>query len=433
MANLYVKSSGSNTAPYDTWAKAATSLATAVTAAATGDSIWVDSAFTESIGATTSYDPALDVKIISTSSTAEPPTTMNAGAAITITGAGNDLNISSGYWYGFVLTAVDYITLNNHITSGKDTVVEKCTMNAGRFSVGATSSRRRALTTRNCTFAFSGVSSSQIGCTDNWWSTNDVFSYTTGSQPSQILNPGSFTSLITFCGADFSSISSALYSTAGASNSVVRLAKCKLHSSFAIGTMNSGSIVEVHSCASGDSVIDYKYADYYGEIGTSISIYLTSGGSQMKEASGTLTSYSLEMNPSTVASKVFPLYSPWVSKFIGSTGSKTFSLKVAYDSATALTDSECWLEVEYYKSAGDPLSSVEVSAPIAESISRDILTAGTNLTDTSAAWTGTGGWTNKKTATLSKTVTVNQQGYVRCRVAVAKDVTVYADQVIGVA
>jgi hypothetical protein len=41
MANLYVYTGGSNTAPYDTWAKAAMSLPTAVNAAAAGDDVWV--------------------------------------------------------------------------------------------------------------------------------------------------------------------------------------------------------------------------------------------------------------------------------------------------------------------------------------------------------------------------------------------------------
>lgn len=40
MANLYVASTGSNTAPYDTWAKAATAPLTATAAAAAGDTIY---------------------------------------------------------------------------------------------------------------------------------------------------------------------------------------------------------------------------------------------------------------------------------------------------------------------------------------------------------------------------------------------------------
>ena len=39
MANLYVKSTGSNTSPYDTWAKAATAPLTATALAAARDTI----------------------------------------------------------------------------------------------------------------------------------------------------------------------------------------------------------------------------------------------------------------------------------------------------------------------------------------------------------------------------------------------------------
>ena len=45
MADLYVAASGSNTAPYDTWAKAATSLVTAVNAMAAGDRLYVENLF----------------------------------------------------------------------------------------------------------------------------------------------------------------------------------------------------------------------------------------------------------------------------------------------------------------------------------------------------------------------------------------------------
>ncbi len=45
-ATLYVATNGSNTAPYDTWAKATTSIQTAINAASAGDIIIVGSSGT---------------------------------------------------------------------------------------------------------------------------------------------------------------------------------------------------------------------------------------------------------------------------------------------------------------------------------------------------------------------------------------------------
>ena len=57
MADLYVYDTGSNTAPYDTVAKAATSLATAVLARGSGEKILMDYRHRENLSATVTYTP----------------------------------------------------------------------------------------------------------------------------------------------------------------------------------------------------------------------------------------------------------------------------------------------------------------------------------------------------------------------------------------
>ena len=66
-------------------------------------------------------------------------------------------------------------------------------------------------------------------------------------------------------------------------------------------------------------------------------------------------------------------------------------------------------------------------------LSRDVVASGSSLTNTSETWTGTGGWSNTKTYTLSKTITVDEYGYIRARVGLAKDEDVYVDPKITVA
>ena len=238
-------------------------------------------------------------------------------------------------------------------------------------------------------------------------------------------------------GCDFSNCTNLIDLTNSADEPwFAKFSNCKVPASITTGThfgVGSG-VIELQACSSADHNYDYYYQDGSGVIQDSQSVYLTTSPSQIKDVDGTLVSYSLECNPDAAITNTFPLCSPWSAIFVGSTGSKTVSMKVAYDSATLLKDSECWIEVEYYGDATTPKSTIEGSFPVVSgTISRDIIAAGSNLSDTSEGWTGTGGWANKKTHTLSKTVTINQQGYVRARVVIAKDQTIYADMTVGIA
>ena len=71
MANIRVWDGGSNTSPYDTWAKAATAIQTALTAWSSGDQVWVASDHDEkwsanttlTIGSATKADQALVISV----------------------------------------------------------------------------------------------------------------------------------------------------------------------------------------------------------------------------------------------------------------------------------------------------------------------------------------------------------------------------------
>ena len=110
--------------------------------------------------------------------------------------------------------------------------------------------------------------------------------------------------------------------------------------------------------------------------------------------------------------------------WVADTGSKTFTVHIA--NATAdLTDTECWLEVEYL----DTASSTLVAS--ATNRNADILAAGTAHTDdTTSTWSG-GGLTYMQT--LSKTVTIGKAGLCQVRVVFVKaSVTVYIDPLVTV-
>lgn len=101
MAILYVNDGGSNTSPFDTWAKAATTLKAALDDAAcvAGSTVYVDSTHAETDAASkyltnsgTNLAPIIIISVDATGSP-EPPTTGDylAGASIAPTGTSNDI------------------------------------------------------------------------------------------------------------------------------------------------------------------------------------------------------------------------------------------------------------------------------------------------------------------------------------------------------
>ncbi len=115
--HYYVKSTGSDTSPYDTWVKAATAVSTVISSAKTsadgGDRvfIWLDSNLSDSISANTQYLLSVYDNImirfisVDSSGSPEPPdvTDMLAGATITTSGAYSATFQNSGYFWGVTL------------------------------------------------------------------------------------------------------------------------------------------------------------------------------------------------------------------------------------------------------------------------------------------------------------------------------------------
>jgi hypothetical protein len=261
-----------------------------------------------------------------------------------------------------------------------------------------------------------------------------------GTAPTTVFQAQARAGPIMVSGGDFSAATNLFTVAAFDEESIFRFNNCKLPTNITTGThFGTGScVIECTACSTGDNSYEYYYQDGQGIITHDTGIYLTSGGLTLTDTDGAAVNVSQKFVPnSTYVSKAFPLCGPWSYAWVSSTGAKTISAKIAYDNATALKDCECWLEVEYMGGAAAvncPQSQIATTAPVVSgTLSRDILAAGSNLSDTSAAWTGTGGWANKKTATLSASATVDEIGLVRVRCCVGANQTVYFDPVVTVA
>jgi hypothetical protein len=216
-----------------------------------------------------------------------------------------------------------------------------------------------------------------------------------------------------------------------------------------VGTLFTGThpgpgsmSAEFMACSNTDSNLVYHRRDGHGAAYTTTSVYLTSGGASQKETDGTATSYSIALDTTdSVASpnRAIPLYTPWIYVLNTLTGSRAVSIKAAADTTVTLKDIDLFLQVEYMgdaAAANTPQSQIATSAPMTGT-ALDMVHAGNNLSDTGDGWTGIVD-TNEKNYTLSKTVTIDEQGYLRVRVGYTKTTAsaptiVYVDPVVTVA
>lgn len=248
-----------------------------------------------------------------------------------------------------------------------------------------------------------------------------------GTIPTALLTTGNVSSpaRVALDSLDLSALSTAIVDVSSGTMDVA-VSRSKLHASVSptVGTHPGvgGPTVELVDCDSGDTNIRYHRRDGRGTVNQSASVY-RDGGAKSKR-NGADVPYSHFLTGSTACGKFLPLMSPWyTAPFVSTTGSKTITIKVAYDRATALTDEELFAEVEYLGASGSTQSSTASSR-----LATWPLASGSALSNTSETWTGTGGWTNKKTHTLSVSATVAEQGILRVRVGcTVQSVAVYID------
>ncbi len=438
------------------WAAAYTSITSCLAGIteADGDIIFVANDHSHNAGGaitwTFSHTSGL-VRVISIDRSNTTTATPLAGATET-TGGNTAFTITPGfavYVFGMTCTAgaggaagSASITVGNAAADGS-LVFDKCTFyrnntSTTNFVVTGGTAAQQWTRFLNCTWTNGAVG--QVWALNAGGPIEFVNPTLGGTAPTTVMQALTRAGPVTVSGADFSAATNLINVASDDSPSVFRLNNCKLPTNIVTGThLGTGShIIEVTACSTGDNSYEYYYQDGHGIITHDSGIYLTSGGLTLTDTDGASVAVSQKFVPSsTYVSKAWPLNGPWSYAWVSTTGAKTISAKIAYDNATALKDTECWLEVEYMGGAAAlncPQSQIATTAPVVSgTLSRDIIAAGSNLSNTSEAWTGTGGWANKKTATLSASATVDEIGLIRVRCCVGANQTVYFDPVVTVA
>lgn len=429
MADKYAKSTGSNTSPYDTWAKAATSPLTAINAAAAGESVYI---FAETFTETTAQIATIaqGVRIIGTSdSTNAPPQTVATATLRSVT-AGANWTFSGG---PFLMKNIDVTAGENSNTSkiefattdGSKATLENCnisitgTRTSSEIRLGVSSVVNAEIALNNVNVSF-GVASQGIliGCPVHI--IGGEFPTGASTVPTTLFETVGDAAKVDGFGVNFASMTSGtVFANNTEGPTSITLAQCKLGAA----TLNAaitvaGSEYWLYDCSSTDTHYHIAHYSFTGSTTVSTAIYANDGAEY--NIAKDKCSWVVAGNANT--SLANPYVSPWITRYNESTSSITPGLEILRDGiSSAFTDIEVWSEWLLKTAGGSPLASLssDYGGHLATGAAQG---NGVGL----AGWTGESGtaWSGKLEC---PSVTPAEIGHISARVVVAGNHTVYVD------
>jgi hypothetical protein len=369
MATYFVASGGSNTAPYDTWAKAATSLATALAAATTdGDLVVIQYNAVPSgdaeLAADTTYTIAGNISIISASNdggSAWTPTVMTTAnwignsttsRSITITGAFKVL------FFGLTLrlAGASSKALNLGGGDGIHYLLESCYLWQGNTAannlaviLGSTGGNSYLRLT-NCTIRL-GSSANRIRGIQAVDIVGGLIS-PDGAVPSTLFDAGSGVYLYA-SGMDLSYATGNLVHVGTSSAVRMTFDRCSLGTGYVplvaqTPANKSSASVLLLDCAVGDVQGRLQYADAFGLLTSDTGIYFTAGPSTQ----------SWKIETTANCSFATPFITPPIFKYNNALSAITPYLEILRDgSTTAFDNDEVWAEFTAKTNSGTSLAS----------------------------------------------------------------------------
>lgn len=425
MADIHLDAAGSNTSAYDTWAKAATSIATAAGADAAGDRILMGSAYSESvatISAAIAGTVANPVQLLSgTKDTTSGITALTAGATFTTTGTTHSWT-GSLYAYGcnFVGSSNSAHIVDFGTTNGSVVTLDTCniritgTSSSSYIQLGAvTDDGGSEVTLRNCGFrlAASGQRVNyymDVRIQGGAWEAG-------GTAPAAVFVTGSGRGhRLTVEGFDFTNAGTSVHLHGQGQGGCLAIFRDILMASGWTGTpiadasLVAGMRVEVWRYKVGATWHRFWLKDARCQLTPETTIVRTGG------ASDDDGNYAVKMVttancawPCTVA-RSMPISVP-----NSTTGSSiTVTVHIIRDSATNLTDREVWLEVE------------EPDGTITTDACASVIASAADQTSSSETWTTTG-MTNPNKQQLAVTINASLAGPLLVTVCCAKPSTTF--------
>lgn len=433
MGTFHVKNTGSNTSPYSDWATAAQTLATPSISSSnvyylSKDHVENDAGSVSlSFGAT---DSAV-AKLISgaegspsglTAST--PGATLNVGYNST---SNIDFSLSGClYVYGLIVqvgysTSINFIYLNRVteiIYESMTQTYEDCLFRFignseySRLKIGTVyaNSFTSKLLLKNCGIKFSHADQG-IDLYGGFFVVEGLYLEAGSSAINKLIKNFGFVAdnsiRAVFINCDFSAASSGLVlvGTQVSSGELV-LINCKMPAGWTgglCGTINSGIRISLYNCDNGDTNYKTVIRDYRGSL-TTETTHVRDGG-----ASDGTTPISWSIAKLTTAYPHVFCTDPILVWNDDAGVGKTLTLEVLKDSATALTDKDVWMEIDYLGASGETLGSRISTRPA------NILNTGTALASSAATWDTTG-MSNPNPQKVTATISPQQKGPIYIRV-----------------
>lgn len=443
MATIFCASGGSATAPYDTWAKAATSLQTALTAAAAGDVVVIQynavPAGDAEVAADTTYTFAAHCSLVSASNDGGSAYTLTAMGTANWIGnsttnrfirfAGADLRcLIWGLTLRIAGTTGDSLALatsaGQHLEAYNCYLWQGNTASSGSGSSISLSTVQTAYAkTVDCTFRF-GATTQVI---DNYGTCEIIGGSiaVAGSIPTTLFSASTDNAQVIVNGMDLSNITGTLVGN-HSQPAVYIFDRCSLGSGvtvLATQTSNptkASASVYVFDCANGDVHGFFGYYDALGQVTTDTTIYKTTNSTGNR---------SWKIVTSANASYRTPFVTPQIDVNHTGTSAITPYLEILRDgSTTAYTDAEVWAHISAKVTASSTKATFyEDKQALASFLAG---TAGTNQAAGAglAEWTGeaASAWSGKIDSGTSLTPAESGPLTVRVMVAAAS-ATVYVD------
>lgn len=426
MSLIHLAAGGSNTAPYDTWAKAATTLAAAIAAMVAGDDLLIDSAYTETTAATSFAFPGTDsnpCRILSgTHAGASGLDALAEGATITMTTTSPMTITGSHSMYGvlWINSSGSSVTMSFGSNDGDCQELSNCT--ARLTGTGSSASiifgnqnwsQGSKVVLRNQKFRF-GHANQMVNMRGRVEVRGGSIE-SGGTAPTNIfsLDSQGRGACLDVTGFDATNAGTGVNLWYVGHGAPVLMRDCTVATGWTGSVLNAtgrrpGCRVECWGLKVGSTKTRATIRDYFGDIADSSSVYRTGGATDTAPHSYSMTS-------TANCGRSAPLISPAMILHNTTIGTaRTITLETIRDNATALTDKEFWIEVH------------SPDGQVVRSLPSDLASAA-SLTSSTEAWTDGGmANANKRKVSVSLTPTVSGPFIVYAMLA-KPSTTVYFD------
>ena len=382
-----------------------------------GDTLYVghDHAETNS-GAVNFYVPGVGSRMICVNTAGSvPPVSADLRTSASLTSSGTTDSIcGQGYIYG-----VNHYNGSSNFLGGiifqGTTYAENCSFNltnaaASYVFVGNGNGGSNNTEFKNVTVSFANTLQGILNQNGTFKWSGSSSSITGAVIPSTLI--GTSGSNIIIDGVDLSAINTSLFGTAG-QNGPMMIVNCKLNSSVTFAswsaTAQNPSLchLDVIGCDYASTPVSaYKNArlSCAGTLTTDTVKARSSGASDGKQT------YSWSITTSSLASALVPFETFEIPVWVDTTGAHTATIEMITDNVV-LTNNDVVCEARYFAAATSPIVTIANG-------SADPLRVASNLTVSSATWSGSFGTPKPQSISLSFTTAL--PGYVRLKVLIRK-------------